>query len=239
MTTPPVIPILIVIPFWKNDMQQAIELCRVVAGLQPAHVGNAAHVMLVARQDCHIDQNMVKIIAAKFNILTYKSMSPLKGWPAGSNGMFGSSMMHIGLNLSKRYECVYWMEPDAIPIVPNWFSNLVKEWRSRHPTVNIMGCRSDCNGDGSGDHITGCAVYHPRIAKIFPQLMSCDTVAWDYLHRARIVAMGKHTPLVENWYRATNAPVGILDRINVGVNIIHGFKDSSVINHVKKKYNIR
>lgn len=234
-----VIPILIVIPFWQNDQPHAIELCRILAGLQSVHVSNAAHVMLVARQDCNMDENMVKIISQKFNTLTYKSNSPLRGWPAGSNGMFGSTMIHISNNFVARYECIYWMEPDAIPIVPNWFANIVSEWRTRHPSVNIMGCRSDCNGDGTGDHITGCAAYHPNIARIYPALTYCDNVAWDYLHREKIVAMGKHTPLIENWYRATSAPIGILDRINVGVNIIHGFKDYSVINHVKKKYNIR
>lgn len=239
MTTFPVIPILIVIPFWQGDQGQAIELCRVVAGLQSSHVGNAAHVMLVSRQDCKIDQNMVKIISTKFNTLTYKSSSPLKGWPAGSNGMFGSSMIHIGNNMSKRYECIYWMEPDAIPIVPNWFINLVNEWRTRHPSVNVMGCRSDCNGDGTGDHITGCAVYHPNISRIFPPLTMCDNMAWDYQHRAKIVAMGKHVNMIENWYHAKNAPIGILDRVKVGVNIIHGFKDMSVINHVKRKYGIK
>lgn len=233
------IPILIVIPFWQGDKAQAVELCKIVAGLQPVHVGNAAHVMLVSRQDCPMDQNMVKIISQKFNTLTFQSRSPLRGWPAGSNGMFGSSMIHISNSFKDKYECVYWMEPDAIPIIPNWFSNLVKEWRTRHPSVNIVGCRSDCNGDGTGDHITGCAVYHPNIARIFPQLTICSNIAWDYLHRGRIVAMGKHTPLIENWYRARNAPYGILDRVNVGVNIIHGHKDLSVVNHVKMKYKIK
>lgn len=239
MNVPPPIPILIVIPFWQGDQAQAIELCRIIAGLQSVHVGNAAHVMLVARQDCNMDQNMVKIIASKFNTLTYKSMSNLKGWPAGPNGMFGNTMIHISNNFVKKYECIYWMEPDAIPLVPNWFANLVKEWKSRHPSCNIMGCRSDCHGDGTGDHITGCAVYHPNIARIYPPLTMCDNVAWDYLHRAKMVAMGKHTTLIENWYKAKNAPYGIVDRVNVGVNILHGFKDNSVINHVKKKYNIK
>lgn len=231
-------PILIAIPFWQGDNSQAIELCKIIAGLQAGHAGNTAHIMLVCRQDWAIDQNMVKIISQKFNTLTFKSNSPLKGWPSGSNGMFASTMRQINQKLSKNYECVYWMEPDAIPIVPNWFWCLVEEWRKRHPAANIVGCRSDCNGDGTGDHITGCALYHPTIAKIMPELMLCDGQAWDYKHRAKIVSMGQHTKTIENWYRANNAAPGILDRTRVGVVIIHGFKDSSVVNLVKKKYKI-
>lgn len=232
-------PILIVIPFWKGDMPQAMELCKILSGLQPNHVGSAAHVMLACRQDCNIDPNMIKIISSKFNTLTYKTISPLRGWPAGSNGMFGSTMIHISNNLLKMYECIYWMEPDAIPIVPNWFTNLVNEWRRRHPSVAVMGCRSDCNGNGTGDHITGCAVYHPNIARIYAPITTSQGQAWDYQHRAKIVAMGKHTPLIENFYHQKEIDYGVLERVKLGVNIIHGIKGPSLVAHVKKKYNIR
>lgn len=231
-------PILIAIPFWMGDNTQAIELCKIISGLQAGHAGNTAHVMLICRQDWKIDPNMIKIISAKFNTFTFKSTSPLKGWPNGSNGMFSSTMMNISLHHAKKYECVYWMEPDCIPICPNWFWCLVEEWRKRHPAANIVGCRHDCNGDGSGDHITGCALYHPNITRILPDIVRSDGVAWDYQHRAKIVAMGAHTKLIENWYKHKNAPAGILDRTKVGAVILHGFKDSSVSILVKKKYKI-
>lgn len=235
----PVTPILICIPYWNGDKTQAVELCRIIEGLQPHHAKGLAHVMLIARQDCAIDKNMVNIISKKFNVFTHKSTSPLKGWPAGPNGMFASTMIHISNNAKNHYECVFWMEADAIPIAPNWFWCLVEEWRRRHPSANIIGCRSDCNGNGTGDHITGCALYHPNIARIIPEITRSSEVAWDYEHRARIVAMGGHTKIIENWYKATKADPGILDRVNVGVNIIHGYKDDSLVKLVKKKYNIQ
>lgn len=235
----PPVPILIVIPYWNGDKDHAFELCKIISGLQEHPVkGDIAHVLLVCRQDSAIDPVMVKIIREKFTVFTFHSRSPLKGWPSGSNGIFSQTMIHIGQRSIKSYECVYWMEPDAIPLCPNWFWDLVIEWRNRHPTTNIVGCRADCNGDGTGDHITGCAIYHPNIAKILPEITLCDGQAWDYQHRAKIVQMGGPTKLIENWYKATNADPGILDRINVGVRVIHGFKDRSVINLVKQKYNI-
>lgn len=237
--TPPVTPILICIPFWEQDRTQAIELCRIIEGLQPHHVQKAAHVMLVARQDCSIDQNMVKIISKKFNTFTHQSTSPLKGWPSGPNGMFASTMIKIATTAKDLYECVYWMEPDCIPIVPNWFWYLVEEWRRRHPQANIVGCRLDCNGDGTGDHITGCALYHPDIARIMPEITRCDNVAWDYELRARIVAMGGHTKLIANLYKATNLfPESLQGLLDNGTMVVHGAKDDSVVRFVKKKYNI-
>lgn len=230
------VPILIVIPYWEGDISQAVELCRIVSGLQAHHVKHAAHVMLAVRQDARIDANIVKIISSRFNTMTYKCTSPLRGWPNGSNGMFGAAMTHISNNLVNHYETVFWMEPDCIPIRPNWFHDLYLEWKRRHPTANIIGCRTDCNGDGSGDHITGCALYHPNIARILPDIMRCDGIAWDYQHRAKIVAMGGNTKLIQNWYHARNAAPGIIDQN--GVVAIHGYKDKSLTDLVKRRFNI-
>lgn len=232
------VPILICIPYWEKDKTEAIEVCKIIAGLQTGHVGATAHVLLICRQDSTIDPNMVKIVSAKFNTFTYKSQSPLKGWPAGPNGMFGNAMIHIANNFKEKYECLYWLEPDAIPIRPNWFWDLVLEWRRKHPNAWIVGCRADCNGDGTGDHITGCAIYHPNIARLMPCLTTCSLVAWDYMHRAKIIQVAGHTKLIENYYKARNLPHTIVDRANHGVVIVHGAKDRSVINAVKSKYRI-
>lgn len=234
MSKVPVTPILICIPHWEGDKTQAIELCRIIAGLQPHHVGPAAHVLLVARQDCAIDQNMINIISKKFNTFTLRSNSNLRGWPAGPNGMFGSTMIHIAINSVNNYECVYWMEPDCVPIVPNWFACLVEEWRRRHPTTLVMGSRSDCNGDGTGDHISGSCVYHPNVARLIPQITTCDNVAWDYIHRSRIVQVGMSTKLIQNRYKETNVDAGKIEE--PGVVVIHGVKDFSVANAVKRKF---
>lgn len=232
-------PMIVCIPFWEGDKSKAFDLCRILAGLQDHHVGKIVHVLLVARQDCSHDENMIKIIMAKFNTFTHVSTSPMKGWPDGPNGMFGSAMIHIANNGKNDYECVYWMEPDAIPLCPNWFVDLLQVWRGRHPSSLVVGCRADCNGDGSGDHITGCALYHPNIARLMPKLTSCTGQAWDYKFRAEIVQKGGSTHLIENWYNARNADKGILDRISNGVRIIHGFKDRSMVEHVANKYGIK
>lgn len=230
------VPILICIPYWMGDKAQAMNLCKIITGLQPHHVGVIAHVLLIARQDCSIDQNMVKIISQKFNTFTYKSSSPLKGWPNGANGIFASTMIHISNNAVKNYECVFWMEPDCIPTRPNWFWDLVIEWRRRHPKANIVGCRADCNGDGTGDHITGCALYHPNIARILPEITHCDGMAWDYQHRAKIVAMGGSIKLLQNRYKETKVDPGIIEE--PGVCLIHGIKDDSLLKAVAKKFSI-
>lgn len=230
------VPILIVLPHWNGDKTQAVEICKIVAGLQPNHVKDTATFMLACRQDCSIDKNMVNIISKKFNTLTYKCQSPMRGWPQGPNGMFASTMIHISNNFKNKFECIYWLEPDCVPIRPNWFWDLVLEWRKKSPTAKIVGCRADCNGDGSGDHITGCALYDPDIARILPKITRSSGIAWDYEHRASIISVAGTTKLIQNWYKAKNAHAGIADQ--TGVVLIHGHKDLSMINVVKNKYKI-
>lgn len=228
--------VLIVIPYWAGDQPQAIELCKVIAALQPHHAGKLAHVMLANRQDIKADKNMIQIISRKFNVLTRTTMSPLRGWPGGSNGMFGDTMIHLSNSKAeKQYEVIYWMEPDCVPMRPNWYWDLVLEWRKKHPSARIIGCRHDCNGDGTGDHITGCALYHPNIARILPQICTSSTIAWDYQHRAAIVRIGGHTELIRNRYKARNVEPSIMKDTAA---IIHGIKDNSLISLVKKKYGI-
>lgn len=230
------VPILIAVPFWRGDHTQAIELCKIMVGLQSAHAGQTCHVMLICRQDFKIDPNMVKIVALKFNVLTYQSQSPLRGWPQGPNGMFGSTMIHIANNFKEKYECVYWMEPDAIPLCPNWHWCLVQEWRRRHPQALIVGCRSTIDGSSQSDHITGCALYHPNIARVMPYLTTSSEVAWDYIHREKIIASGGSTKLIQNRYGQRNLPPGVIDE--PGLVIIHGCKDASVTQAVRAKHRI-
>lgn len=230
------VPILIALPFWKGDHTQAIELCKIMAGLQAGHAGQTCHVMLICRQDFKIDPNMVKIVAAKFNVLTYQSQSPLRGWPQGPNGMFGSTMIHIANNFKEKYECIYWMEPDAIPIRPNWHWDLVQEWRRRHPEALIVGSRSTIDGNSQTDHLSGSCLYHPNIARIMPYLTTCSEVAWDYIHRAKMIASGGPTKLIQQRYHQRNLPPGVIEE--PGVVVVHGVKDNSIINAVKAKYKI-
>lgn len=237
--TAPVIPILIVIPFWSGDLPQVTEMLRLIANLQSSHAGQTAHVMLVNRKDCKLDPNLIKIISPKFNVLTYTSQSNLKGWPAGPNGMFGDTMIRLHNYFKGKYEVVYWMEPDNCVLHPNWHHDLVKVWRQRHPLTKIMGHRHDCNGDGTGDHISGSCLYDLSIVKVVPKITSA-LAAWDYEHRAAIVRVGQHTHLIHNLYKARDVdPNTLAQFLKEGVAVTHGVKDLSAINWVKQKYGFK
>lgn len=103
----------------------------------------------------------------------------------------------------------------------------------------VVGCRGTIDGTTQSDHITGCALYHPNIAKLMPKLTSCTGMAWDYRYRAEIIQVGGHTHMIENFYNSKDFKDDIVNRADLGVRIHHGCKDRSVVEAVAKKYSIK
>lgn len=224
------IPIMICLAYWDGDKDLAVKVANLMADLQPHHVGNACRVLLVCRQDSKMYPEIYNPLLKKFNVSYHISGSPLRGWPSGPNGMFGNTMLHL-CNSAVATECVFWMETDCVPMRTNWFWDLVQLWRNRAPGANIIGCRCDCHGDGTGDHINGCAIYDPQIARIMPSIVSCDNIAWDYCNRQAIVRMGQSTNQIQLRYKATNVEPTIL---NDPCCVMHGVKDNSLIDLVRE-----
>lgn len=225
----PKLPILIVLSYWEGDRDLARQVADLMADLQPHHVGSACEVLISCRQDSKIDQNILGKLRTRFNVKTHVCSSPLRGWPGGCNGMFGSSMIHVANSLS-YYDCVFWMEADCVPMYCNWFVDIHSEWAKRPQGVHIVGCKCDANGNGTGWHITGCALYDPNIARILPEITLASTWAWDWGCKDKIVKIGSHTNSIGLKYKARDATASDLEG---GYSVMHGFKDNSLINLVR------
>lgn len=225
------VSLLIVIPYWDGDIAMAKEMVKLIADLQPDHAKREAEILLVNRQDCKADPGMIACLKSKFNVHTLKSFSPMVGWPQGCNGMFGSAMIHVSQNMPV-YGGVFWMEADCTPMRPSWHSELAAAWRARKPLTKVMGWIGDCNGDGTGFHITGCAVYDTKIAQILPDITMSCIAPWDYEHRNLIMGVGEKTTLIENCYRRAEPDPALLES---GYAVVHGFKNDSLLKMVREK----
>jgi len=125
---PSIIPILVVISYWEGDKNLAKKLVNLIVGMQSEHAKRSVEIMLVCRQDCKVDLEMVGKLSTKFNVHTFLSKSPFRGWPQGCNGMFASSMIQISQNMNP-FGGVFWMEADCVPMRPSWYSELSSAWR--------------------------------------------------------------------------------------------------------------
>lgn len=229
---PPQAPILIVIGYWEGDREMCREMVDLMVDLQKKHAGNGCKVWLVCRQDSKIDKEIFRKLQSRFNTEAMVGTSPLRGYPSGSNGVFGTTAIHIS-NRGERFDPWFWMEPDCVPMRPNWWVDLQDAWVSRGPGVKVMGWKGDCNGDGTGWHITGCALYDQQIARIIPCLTMCDAIPWDYHCRARMLEVGQETNQIHLCWRARDANSGLLVQPWA---VAHGYKDGSLRDVVRKKY---
>jgi hypothetical protein len=79
--------ILITIPFWNGDKDQAMKLARLLADLQPVH-STTADVLFVSRFDTKHDKQTIDYVSRKFNVYYHVSQRREVGWPHGCNGTF-------------------------------------------------------------------------------------------------------------------------------------------------------
>jgi hypothetical protein len=229
----PPFPVLIVIPYWSGDKEVCRKMIDLMVDLEPEHVGRRAAVLLTHRQDEErVDKEMVLKLKTRFNLYTLRSTSPQRGWPSGCNGMFGSAMIHVHV-WNIPCDCIYWMESDCTPMYRGWFDDLANAWARKKPMTLVMGWEGDCNHDGTGHHITGCALYDPHIAIKLSDITICDGVAWDYQYRKQIMAVGEKTLLIENAYKSKKATKRMME---CGYAIVHGVKDGSLCDMVRRKY---
>lgn len=229
------VPIIVCIPYWSGDRNLMNDLCKLIVGMQGSDAFNLCHFLLVSRQDCGIDNTSLNLLNKKFKAWHYRSQSPLKGWPAGPNGMFGSTINFLHVS-NAGYECMFWMEPDCVPMRPNWWLDLVHEWRNREIGKLVVGCMHQVDANPDSMHINGCALYDPMIARRLPFLATCDRTAWDYQHRKAICDYGQNTPLIQNRYKCRNMTEAVFEENRA---VVHGVKDDSLIKLVASRHGVR
>ena len=226
-------PFLIVIGYWDGDRDMCREMVELMVDLQSRHAGRGCKVWLVCRQDCgKVDPHILRSLQSRFDAEGMVSTSPLTGYPGGSNGVFGTTAIHVA-NRSERFDGWFWMEPDCVPMQPNWWVDLQNEWMARSSGIHLIGWKGDCNGNGTGWHINGCAIYDQQFARIVPCVTQCDGIPWDYHCRGKMLEVGKETNLIHLCWRAGDATPDILKK---GWMIAHGYKDGSLRKLVRKKH---
>jgi len=231
ITKPPIKPFLVVLAYWEGDHADCYDVANLMVELQEKHAGKAVKIWLLRRQDCPRDDGMLKVLRSKFDVDDVRASSPLRGYPGGANGMFGTTAIHISNN-NQQYDGWLWMEADCVPMRPSWWKDLQDEWLVRPNGIHVVGWKGDCNGDGTGWHITGCAIYDQQIARMIPCVSMCDSVPWDYQCRGKILEVGKETPLIHLCWRARDAKPDILKKKWA---LCHGYKDGSLRKLVREK----
>jgi hypothetical protein len=229
-----------VIPFAKNDINQAVDLVEWIGLL--AQGAKHPHVLLVS--DCGVGwEDGVRIYRAAERVFktveVITNKESVTGWPQGANSLFFAAADRI------RYGAWLWLEPDALPLRSSWLYDI-------HEAYSLQGqpflghIYTNSKPEFPRKLMSGIGVYPPETSKI---LFEVQAVAWDMHHADFIVSKATHTSLIYHFwgqkdlpptfseFKSVNSPINemVLENIPKEAVLYHRCKDGSLLRLLRRK----
>ena len=182
--------ILFCMQFCKLDEEPAYELIKLMTDVVVANGKGQAPVdlMLATRFDTTINMEKAMYAAKAFRaIRTYTCPSQVTGWPDGPNALaYGVYRYFASQCTSKRfkYEAIFLMEPDSVPLRLDFIDRIVSEWHSHNRA--IMGFH--VKPDKAIGHINGNMIIRNDFGNICRKFGSGPLGhAWDDRFKKELV----------------------------------------------------
>lgn len=239
---------LLCMQYYSGDRLKAYDTLRYYTDIQPARC-DTADIMMVRRLGTPTDKKteaIIKHVSRKFNVSLFETDRGETGWPAGCNGMVFSIFNHV-LNIQRgkgvKYDNFMLLESDAYPLVPDWINMLQTAWLNRTREVIMGDLVDECPHPTAGRHVNGNLLMTTDMKWIEKLVRIAGVpggVGWDWalapmFHLAGII----DTPLIKSeWGSATTTPQRLERLLKIKVALLHGIKDSSVIDWGRAKYKL-
>lgn len=234
--------ILIVLPFWSGDKDQAMMLARLLADIEPKH-SEDADFLFVARFDCEHNLETISYVSRKFNVHTHVSRRRVTGWPGGCNAVFFGAMEWIYHKMESgqvpHYKAIFMMGADGAPFSADWISQLHQKWDEKQLTCSrpFMAGALLLDPQGIHDHINGdCALLSGDL-KFLRWLVKgvCDITVpagWDWVLAGDFKKWGWAgiREIKSVWRKSTRfSQAEWNSEIKFGTLWLHGQKDNSLL----------
>lgn len=236
--------ILLSVPFWEGDKNQAGLLLKLLADLEHKH-STQADVLLTHRFDAKpLGPDAIKYISRKFNVYQHKSQRREQGWPRGCNGLFFGSLEFIYhmLDAGKipAYKAIFNMASDVVPLRRDWLAWLSHTWDSlqnvSHP-VRVAGAFVG----GDRDHINGDACFLSSELPFLKWLVKGvggikPAAGWDWLLAGDFRDRGWSdiAGIKSLWSTPTMTRKEADYWLAEKVYLVHGVKDDSLLRHARE-----
>lgn len=232
--------ILLALQFYGEDREKAMKVARLIADLEQRH-SEYADFLFVSRFDCSHDKKTLDYVSRKFNVYSHISRRREVGWAGGCNGLwFGTMDWIYSVNEAKRfpqYKAILTFEADAVPLSPNWISEISRAWDAGQPT-KVMGAMQTspaehCNGNCL---FSGDIKFLKHIAR---DIGGCSPHAgWDFALRGTFKRLGwKNSPLFRSWWNYPSMTAETYEQLlRENVVFFHGIKNDDTVNHVRRRF---
>ena len=216
-----------VFPFCNKEVEQERTLLKWVAEITPP----SRHTALIFAANPvpeGVIREFAEIIKPVFNTVLLRRQAALMegGWPFAPNAMFVEAARVMGHHPSPWL----WIEPDCIPLKPNWLDAIEDEYRTAGKP--FMGCVYD----KPFPHLNGCAVYPEFVFNFNPKMIRPGRVPFDCVNPHLTLHHAHNTRLIQRSLvdPSKNTPhsfreVGDLKVIWPQAVLFHGCKDGTLI----------
>jgi len=229
----------VVLPFCEKDAELALE---VLATIRYLDSKLDTKCLLVTDDNCPDSlREQVKSKADSAFSSVVELVIPIRirdGWPRSANIMFAAAIRYVEDNQLGPF---LWMEPDCVPLKPEWLSKLGKQYFA-HGKPFMGHVEPYRDGD---DVLYGTAVY-PQDAnsRLQDTIIEDLTVPWDMSCRGIMVPECRHSPLVWCFYGEKDCPPTFVPgngnsirfkRIPPAAVLFHRCKDGSLHRIIQSK----
>jgi hypothetical protein len=235
---------LIALLFWEGDKEQAMKLARLLADLEIGH-STKADFLFVSRFDSKVDPATVKYVSRRFNTYTHISRRRGVGWPVGCNSIFFGGLEWIYHKMAAgqvpNYKSVLILGADTTPLIKDWIDALAQAWNrvNAEKKTYVAGAMSEAGGRM---HINGDCMLLSGDLKFLKWLaVTVGDVrvpaGWDWVLASEFERWGwADINFIKSlWRKATFQPEEWERAEEFGIKMVHGVKDFSLQDLVRKK----
>lgn len=258
--------ILFVLPFYKGDEGQAFELCRYIAELSGGNkIGKEALVVAAVGAD---GSRIVPELSKVFDLVNWVSMveAPMlkpgePSWPKGCNLQFLNVCEYVATR--KDLDAFYFFEPDNLPLSPDWWDRICKEYSECGKPFMGSGHDHDLTDSAGnhlfGRHMNGTGIYPANVWMRLPILRELKRsedmkLPWDALIGRHIRDQVHFSPLIESQHRCFGVRDDMTGLSSMGggspllrkqqpitpqAAVFHGVKDASLLNILRNKHGLQ
>lgn len=206
--------------------------------------------IIVVIQHCEKDYEQAARLyaAANFGPSKRKYTVILRGSPKGYSYPAGPNKLALDLmegaaageDWARGAKCILLMEPDCVPVAPDWIDQLSRDWdRCASAGKLIIGSWHPVNLDHPTlGHINGNLMFSPDLAKRITIPDVPENKPWDTFLADVFAPVWARTGLIKNLNRHRTASVKQLTTPECGTKppvLIHGVRDNSAWDYVKTK----
>lgn len=153
-------------------------------------------------------------------------------WPFAPNFMFREALHQAEL----LEQDIFWLEPDAIPMKPDWFDHVLVEWRwgKRQHGKRFMGANVPM--DRSEPHMSGIGAYSQHWRQYAPKLAEAEDIPWDLFANDQVYPHAHFANLSQHVWNEPRITDDYLERvINPGAVIFHQDKQGALIRLIDRR----